>query len=118
MPEERKMAQLRAVLDDLGRFPKSTPAIVMGDFNSWEPAVVDRVRDLFTDEGWTTPFKDEDTFQRKIVMFDLNLKLDWIWLRGLLAQSYGVDRTITVSDHFPLWTVVGFSKLSASDNRR
>ena len=112
MPEAQKVAQLQAVLDDLARFPKTTPAIVMGDFNSWEPAMVDRVRELFTRGGWETPFKDEQTFQRKIVVFNLNLKLDWIWLRGLSSRSYGVDRSITVSDHFPLWTTVDSSRFS------
>jgi len=119
MSEARKVAQLRAVLDDLARFPKSMPAIVMGDFNSWEPAMVDQVRKLFTDEGWATPFKDdEETFKRKIVLFDLTLKLDWIWLRGLSSREYGVDRTITVSDHFPLWTTMDSSKFFAVSEAR
>lgn len=112
LSEAQKVAQLRSVLQDLARFPKTTPAIVMGDFNSWEPAMVDRVRELFTGEGWETPFKDEQTFQRKIVLFDLNLKLDWIWLRGLTSMSNGVDRSIQVSDHFPLWTTLDTSKWS------
>jgi len=40
------------------------------------------------------------------VLFDLKLKLDWIWVRGLTPSSYGIDRNLKVSDHFPLWTVV------------
>ncbi len=107
MGEERKIEQLKAVLTDLAAFPKDTPAIVMGDFNTWEPAMVDRTRELFTNEGFTTPFPDgRATFKRKIVLFDLELKLDWIWLRGLTAKDYKIDRELTVSDHFPLLTVV------------
>ncbi len=103
----QKVEQFRAVLQDLARFPKSTPAIVMGDLNSWEPATVNSVRRLFAAEGFITPFKDdESTFKRDLVFFDLKLKLDWIWLRGLAARSYGIDRSLAVSDHFPLWTVV------------
>jgi endonuclease/exonuclease/phosphatase family metal-dependent hydrolase len=109
MGEERKIEQLKAVLTDLAEFPKDTPAIVMGDFNTWEPAMVDRTRELFTKEGFTTPFPDgRATFKRKIVLFDLELKLDWIWLRGLTAKDFEIDRTLTVSDHFPLLTVVSF----------
>jgi len=103
----RKIAQLQAVLDDLGRFPPKTRAIVMGDFNTWELPAVESTRKLFTAAGFTTPFADEETtFTRNVVLLDIKLKLDWIWVRGLPVQSYGIDRTITVSDHFPLWTVV------------
>ena len=102
-----KMDQFRAVLDDLTRQPKSMPAIVMGDFNSWEPDTVTGVRRLFAGQQFGTPFPDgETTFSRNAVIFDVKLKLDWIWLRGLTAKDHGIDRSLTVSDHFPLWTVV------------
>lgn len=103
----QKINQLRAVLDDLARFPQMKRAIVLGDFNSWELQAIQGARKLFTSAGFTTPLSDDEpTFLRKAVLFDLELKLDWIWLRGLAAESCGIDRTITVSDHFPLWTVV------------
>lgn len=106
IPISQKIDQLRAVLDDLARFPKTMPAIVLGDFNSWEPPTIEEVRKLFERSGFTTPFADDvPTFLRKAVVIDVELKLDWTWLRGLTAQSYGIDRSLTVSDHFPLWTV-------------
>ena len=106
IPLDEKIDQYRAVLDDLKRFPKTMPAVVMGDFNSWEPATVKKVRQLFTTEGFTTPFADEDeTFKRNAILFDVTLKLDWVWLRGLTPTKSGIDRSITVSDHFPLWAV-------------
>jgi endonuclease/exonuclease/phosphatase family metal-dependent hydrolase len=106
IPLDQKLDQYRAVLSDLKRFPKSTPAIVMGDFNSWEPATVKGVRKLFTSEDFTTPFSDDDsTFKRNAIVFDVDLKLDWIWLRGLKAANSAIDRSITVSDHYPLWAV-------------
>jgi len=107
IPVEQKIDQFRAVLDDLKRFPKTTPGIIMGDFNSWEPATVKQVRHLFTKEDFATPFPDnESTFKRNAVIFDVELKLDWIWLRGLTSQSFEIDRRLTVSDHFPLWANV------------
>jgi endonuclease/exonuclease/phosphatase family metal-dependent hydrolase len=110
IPVDQKIDQFRAVLNDLQRFPKSTPAVVMGDFNSWEPATVKKVRQLFTDEGFVAPFSgDKETFKRDMIMFDLNLNLDWIWLRGLKPTSSEIDRSITVSDHFPLWTIASFT---------
>jgi endonuclease/exonuclease/phosphatase family metal-dependent hydrolase len=103
----KKIDQLRAVLNDLDRFPKAMPAIVLGDFNTWELPSVAGVRKLFTEAGFTTPVPDdESTFYRKALMFDVKLKLDWIWLRGFTPKSYGIDRSLIVSDHFPLWTIV------------
>jgi endonuclease/exonuclease/phosphatase family metal-dependent hydrolase len=113
IPVGEKIEQYRAVLDDLARFPKEMPVVVMGDFNSWEPATGQGVRKLFTDAKFVTPFPDgETTFTRSAVVFDVKLKLDWIWLRGLTAGSYGIDRSVTVSDHFPLWTVVSENQIS------
>ncbi len=107
----QKLNQYRAVLEDLKRFPSLTPAVVMGDFNSWEPPTVDAVRKLFTEQGFSTPFPDDETtFKRSAVVFDVKLKLDWIWLRGLKFGSHEIDRTIKVSDHFPLRTAVSTSQ--------
>ena len=110
LPMSQKVDQLRAVLDDLTRFPKTEPAVVLGDFNSWELPAIEGVRKLFTEAGFTTPLPDDETtFLRKTPFFDLRLKLDWIWVRGLTPQSYGIDHSLTVSDHFPLWTIVRFN---------
>lgn len=110
MTLSQKLDQYHATIDDLARFPKSMPAIVMGDFNSWEPATVEAVRKMFTQENFSTSFPDnETTFKRSAVVFDIELKLDWIWLRGLAAKGQGIDRSFTVSDHFPLWTEVSLA---------
>ncbi|HEV8169013.1 MAG TPA: endonuclease/exonuclease/phosphatase family protein, partial [Pyrinomonadaceae bacterium] len=45
----KKLEQYKAVLDDLAKFPADMPAIVMGDFNTWEPNVGGKVRKLFSD---------------------------------------------------------------------
>ena len=36
----------------------------------------------------------------------VELKLDWVWMRGLEAATFGIDRQVEVSDHWPLWTNV------------
>jgi endonuclease/exonuclease/phosphatase family metal-dependent hydrolase len=115
LPIAKKIEQLRAVLIDLDRFPKGMPAAVLGDFNTWELPAVQGIRKLFSEAGFTTPLlDDESTFYRKALMFDVRLKLDWIWLREFTPQSYGIDRNLTVSDHFPLWTVVRFRPSTTS----
>jgi endonuclease/exonuclease/phosphatase family metal-dependent hydrolase len=109
IPTAEKLQQLRAVLDDLQKQPKDMPAIVLGDFNTWELPAIDGTRKLFTTANFTTPFPDdESTFQDKFLLFNVKLKLDWIWVRGLTPQSYGIERSLRVSDHFPLWTVASF----------
>jgi len=106
IPITKKMDQLRAVLNDLAQYPKTMPAIVLGDFNTWEVSALDETAKLFKAEGFVTPFpNDELTFRTRVVV-TIELKLDWIWLRGLPSESYGIDRSIEVSDHWPLWALV------------
>lgn len=100
---KKKMEQFNAILKDLARYPSDMPAIVMGDLNTWEPSADDKTAKLFTDAGLTTPFAGNATFRRRVLFVPLELKLDWIWLRGLEATSFGIDRKIEISDHWPLW---------------
>lgn len=103
----KKLEQFKAVLDDLASYPKDMPAVIMGDFNTWEPDAHDKVVKLFSDAGLKTPFVDgKKTFKRRLLFVPLELKLDWVWLRGLEAANCGIDRQIEISDHYPLWTNV------------
>lgn len=106
IPIEQKLAQMQAVLDDLNVYSKTMPAIVMGDLNTWEQDAVAKTFKLFTTEGLQTPFDDQPTFFRRILFVSIDLKLDWIWLRGLDASSHGMNRKIELSDHWPLWAVL------------
>lgn len=103
---DKKIEQFQAVLDDLAHYPKDMPAMIMGDFNTWEPNAHDKVVKLFSDAGLKTPFDGKKTFKRRVLFVPLELKLDWVWLRGVEAASCGIDREIEISDHFPLWTNV------------
>jgi endonuclease/exonuclease/phosphatase family metal-dependent hydrolase len=103
---DKKMEQFKAILDDLAKHPSTMPAIVMGDFNTWEANSDRKTIKLFTEAGMRTPFGAENTFRRKIVIMPIEFRLDWVWLRGLEAASYGIDRKVEVSDHWPLWTNV------------
>lgn len=103
---DKKMEQYSAVLEDLARYPPNMPAVVMGDFNTWEPNAGGKTTKLFTKAGLKTPFGGQKTFRRRVLFVPIELKLDWVWLRGLEATRYGIDREIEVSDHWPLWTIV------------
>ena len=103
----KRIEQLKTVLQDLESFPKDLAAVVLGDFNTWQPGAVKKTTKFFLDEKFTTPFpNDRETFLQRILGVPITMKLDWIWLRGLESTSYGIDEKICLSDHWPLWTVI------------
>jgi len=103
---DRKLEQTKAVLDDLAHYDKDMPAIVLGDLNTWEPAAIDKTFKLFSGERFQTPFSEESTFFTRVLFVPIELKLDWIWVRNLETTNHGIDRTIKLSDHWPLWIVL------------
>lgn len=111
---DKKVEQYKALLDDLVQYPKDMPAIVMGDFNTWEASADRKTIKLFSEAGLRTPFGSESTFKRRILVVPIEFRLDWVWLRGLDAAGYGIDRDVKVSDHWPLWTIVKPVRTSAN----
>lgn len=104
IPVSKKLEQFKAVLDDLAHYPANMPAVIMGDLNTWEPNADGKTSKFFLDAGLKTPFGGQATFKRRVLFVPIELKLDWVWLRGLEATGFGIDRQVEVSDHFPLWT--------------
>jgi endonuclease/exonuclease/phosphatase family metal-dependent hydrolase len=105
---DKKLEQFKALLEDLAQFPSDMPAVIMGDLNTWEAGAGRKTIKFFTDAGLKTSFGKEPTFRQRVVFLPIELELDWVWLRGLEAASFGIDRTSEVSDHWPLWTNVKF----------
>jgi endonuclease/exonuclease/phosphatase family metal-dependent hydrolase len=101
---DKKLEQYKAALQDLAQYPANMPAIIMGDFNTWQPDIDRKTTKLFEDAGLKTPFGPQSTFRRRVLLVPIELKLDWVWLRGLEPATFGIDRKIEVSDHWPLWT--------------
>jgi endonuclease/exonuclease/phosphatase family metal-dependent hydrolase len=100
---DKKMDQFNAILEDLARYPADMPAVVMGDFNTWQGDADDKTIKLFSNAGLKTPFGSQSTFRRRVLLVPIEFRLDWVWLRGLEATACGIDRQIEVSDHWPLW---------------
>lgn len=97
---DKKREQLEAIVQDLGGYRKANAFVVVGDFNTLEGQAIENTTRLFTEAGFETPFPNS---LKTWKTFILELKLDWIWLKGLRPSDYGVDRRVTYSDHFPLW---------------
>jgi endonuclease/exonuclease/phosphatase family metal-dependent hydrolase len=113
IPINLKLEQMKAVLTDLARYPKEMPAIVLGDLNTWEQDAAAQTFKLFSIERFHTPFDDQPTFFRRALFVAIDLKLDWIWLRNLQETNHGIDREISLSDHWPLWIVLRMSNKPA-----
>jgi len=103
---KKKLEQMNALLLDLKQHAPNSPVVIMGDLNTWQPDAARKTIKLFTDAGLTTPFGSQKTFLRKVFFVPIDLRLDWIWLRGLEPTGFGIDRKITISDHFPLWATL------------
>ena len=103
---DKKMEQFNAILEDLARYPADMPAVVMGDLNTWQMSADDKTIKLFSNAGLKTPFGSQSTFRRRVLLVPVELRLDWVWLRGLDATGFGIDRQIEISDHWPLWANV------------
>jgi endonuclease/exonuclease/phosphatase family metal-dependent hydrolase len=101
---EKRLEQFKAVIDDWQtHHAQIKNAVILGDFNTLAPKDVGATSRLFTERGFETPFSnDEPTWKT----FIIQLKLDWMWLRGLDVKAYGIDRQVELSDHWPLWAVV------------
>lgn len=97
---DKKAEQLKVPIKDLNENHEDVNrAIVLGDFNT----ILDQVDNtslLFLNSGFNTPFPTSDTTWKQ---YFIKLKLDWMWLRGMEAKEYGIDKKITFSDHYPLW---------------
>jgi endonuclease/exonuclease/phosphatase family metal-dependent hydrolase len=99
----QKIAQQQAVLDDLKQHANITRAVILGDFNTWEATAADKTGKLFGGAGFTSALdNDRATFHT----FIIELKLDWLWVRGLNPTASGIARHIELSDHWPVWAVV------------
>ena len=102
---DKKLDQLNIVLADLKEHSHG-PAIIMGDFNTWQSDAAPKTIKLFSDAGFSTPFGSQKTFSQKVLFVPVNFRLDWIWMKGFEALNHGIDRDIEISDHWPLWTSV------------
>jgi endonuclease/exonuclease/phosphatase family metal-dependent hydrolase len=101
---QARLEQFKAVIDDAQtHYPKVERVVVLGDFNTITAKDVGETSELFTAAKFSTPFTNNLVTWKT---FLLELKLDWLWLRGLQATSFGIDKKVGLSDHWPLWAVV------------
>lgn len=99
----KKIEQMNTLIQDLKLFPESMPVILVGDLNTWEANAERNTIKLFRGAGLQTPFGSQSTFRGKVLFVPIEFRLDWVWLRGVQVLTFGIDKKINLSDHFPLW---------------
>lgn len=109
-PQDR-LEQLRPVVD-AARDHAIAGAVVGGDFNTnplrWLFHVIPIFRsdqagavdDFMRENGFDTPVAHAGSTSRKGL---LRFRLDSLYSRGVHVQAFGVERSVEVSDHLPVW---------------
>ena len=111
MSNEERLEQFKAVLYDVQtNYAKIERVVVLGDFNTVSAKDVGETTSLFTAAKFSTPFTNNLTTWKTFI---LEFKLDWLWLRGLTATEFGIDKKVRLSDHWPLWAVVKLNEQPA-----
>jgi endonuclease/exonuclease/phosphatase family metal-dependent hydrolase len=95
------LEQLEVVLTRADKNPG--PTVVLGDFNTLSRRKGIQTRRLLESRGYTTPFPTGTPTWRGA---GLRLHADWIFVRNLDINRWGVARPLTVSDHWPVWVEI------------
>jgi endonuclease/exonuclease/phosphatase family metal-dependent hydrolase len=90
-----RLEQLQEVLDDAQRYPKETPIIIAGDFNSF--TTHSSLIPLLRQAGFRSAFGDQRVRTHVIAG-----ALDWVFVRGSIECEYGQVLRVPGSDHFPI----------------
>jgi len=79
------------------------PTIVLGDFNTLSKQKCIETREFLEARGYTTPYPTGTATWRG---GGLRMHADWIFVRGVKIERWGVARPLNVSDHWPIWAEV------------
>jgi len=79
------------------------PTIILGDFNTLSRQKCIETREFLEARGYTTPLPTGTATWRG---GGLRMHADWIFVRGVKIERWGVARPLSVSDHWPIWAEV------------
>ena len=101
-PLDNQHQQTEAILD-LARKHEG-PVVILGDFNTLSNQKAVEIRKLLESDGYTTPFPTNIPTWRGAGL--LRFHADWIFVKGVLVNRWGVARPLNVSDHWPIWAEI------------
>jgi endonuclease/exonuclease/phosphatase family metal-dependent hydrolase len=100
-PVDNQHQQLNVVLEHASRH--DGPRVILGDFNTLSKQKAVEIRSLMESRGYTTPFPTGTPTWRGA---GLRFHADWIFVRGVSVNRWGVVRPLRVSDHWPIWAEI------------
>ena len=80
------------------------PAVILGDFNTLSRNKATEIRSLLESHGYTTPFPTNIPTWRGAGL--IRFHADWIFVKGVRVNRWGVARPLNVSDHWPIWAEI------------
>ena len=83
----------------------TVPTIILGDFNTLSRQKCIDTRRFLESRGYTTPYPTGTATWRG---GGLRMHADWIFVRGVKIDRWGVARPLNVSDHWPIWAEIAF----------
>ena len=81
------------------------PTIILGDFNTLSRQKCIDTRKFLESQGYMTPYPTGTATWRG---GGLRMHADWIFVRGVKIERWGVARPLNVSDHWPIWAEIVF----------
>lgn len=81
----------------------SGPTVILGDFNTLSKRKALEIKKLLESHDFTTPFPLDIATWRGA---GLTFHADWIFVRKMRVNRWGVARPLKVSDHWPIWAEV------------
>ena len=81
----------------------TVPTIILGDFNTLSRQKCIETREFLEARGYTTPYPTGTATWRG---GGLRMHADWIFVRGVKIERWGVARPLNVSDHWPIWATL------------
>lgn len=100
-PLDNQHQQTEAVLLHANKY--NGPVVVLGDFNTLSRRKAIEIKKLLESHDFVTPFPVEVATWRGA---GLLFHADWIFVRGLRVNRWGVAKPLNVSDHWPIWAEV------------
>lgn len=79
------------------------PKMILGDFNTLSKQKCVETREFLEARGYTTPYPMGTATWRG---GGLRMHADWIFVRGVKIERWGVAKPLSVSDHWPIWAEV------------
>lgn len=101
-PLDNQHQQTEAVLEIARKH--QGPVVIMGDFNTLSQQKAIEIRKLLESNDFTTPFPTDIPTWRGAGL--IRFHADWIFVKDLRVNRWGVARPLNVSDHWPVWSEI------------